>query len=1174
MVPVALRMKTDNQFYNLSVEDNLSSLDSNPSVKTVERPRGQRPKTVGQSDDSPRVKRLPPPPAAARRQLPNLQDRMEDLRVSLELAGITSTDELASTDPSPRVLPAMTREQYLQESSDAYFQSVSDHDLTGGTLTDQDSVVGSVPQSPSTARTADRATSPSMASVTSGHSAASSVGGVVRRNLEWDSGADLGYLGDSLPQKEAAASLSTLEKLAIGNYSNYFRGDPEGKPAKDRLQQPPFNPPLRRRQLPTGPELESELRQARLNKFADSLIRQRQLRQMAMVNQSANEQASKLHQVQQRRRRRSKSAENGEKSKSQNATPESSPSRRRRKRYTKHKSPLKSSSSLTDLQSLPSRYRRKSSTSSGSAWLPKTPFDLSNQPSSCSSTGTVVPILIDDNLEEALLQQISTDPASLPPELHDMLKKSSPDESKASEVQNSLTSLSSKPSGSRSYETVIDVEKKRAPRVMDSDSFDTEDEIQFVKRASAYFNRNTGEGRESETPSNAWTSSNERQPISERAKSLPIDAAAKDKVSKGSQTSKRTLTRRRQELSSAATTSEDEKLQKRQPTNSSTLESAPIDRAKSFEYFPGEVFPLQENSSSYEYLPGHLVNDNRPGTVVSNRRDDDIDAAAALSSTHGNEGSTTSSDSSSFERNKRFSHELAEKNLNLATDLNLISNELMNRYKDLHEAHVLQMKDFYKKLKKHIEFISVPSKTPDDCRTKQAIADRLLNVLKDEEFKLAHDRPLASRLGRDLVSLKKPLSPAPPPSAPLESENDSKKKSSSEKSNASPGFPSLQNWMTSPENASVDLEIQRLRIEQMKKLRKEIRKLEKLECIRLNKAMGVNDNQDLLRQVTEDLQSSFDSLATDITDVFGSELPPVKSREKKIEGASNSDGNGASTYQKNAPSRPRSSSRSTATYTKSTKPIKDFSQNYPTPRPATASSSNKDGCQHGKPAVPRPHRSNKGQQTEKPRRKSLAYYLPVEKPHLIQIGQRKLRQKADDMLMEKENRDILANYVSSINNAPVKRKPPAAPSTPPTPSSRCTLQQALAECRPGFIQRSKLRVELLRDIQAERLAYSEAQKTWLEKQTTKKTANEKNQQLPANLQQPKVRRLFNYRQMVAETRRKYQQLPEVLTAKQNAKRRSRDRTNRLMAQIYKRQLKDNVLKGRVSHLNGANVIKY
>ena len=48
------------------------------------------------------------------------------------------------------------------------------------------------------------------------------------------------------------------------------------------------------------------------------------------------------------------------------------------------------------------------------------------------------------------------------------------------------------------------------------------------------------------------------------------------------------------------TTSEDEK------NKGGTLDSAPIDRAKSFEYFPGESFPLQENSSSYEYLPGKL----------------------------------------------------------------------------------------------------------------------------------------------------------------------------------------------------------------------------------------------------------------------------------------------------------------------------------------------------------------------------------------------------------------------------------------------------------------------------------------------------------------------------------------------------------------------------------------
>lgn len=80
------------------------------------------------------------------------------------------------------------------------------------------------------------------------------------------------------------------------------------------------------------------------------------------------------------------------------------------------------------------------------------------------------------------------------------------------------------------------------------------------------------------------------------------------------------------------------------PTNSSTLESATyIDRAKSFEYFPGESFPLQENSSSYEYLPGHLV-DDRPGTVASKRGEaihDKIDQKKVLEARDTSEYLTT-----------------------------------------------------------------------------------------------------------------------------------------------------------------------------------------------------------------------------------------------------------------------------------------------------------------------------------------------------------------------------------------------------------------------------------------------------------------------------------------------------------------------------------------------------
>ena len=64
----------------------------------------------------------------------------------------------------------------------------------------------------------------------------------------------------------------------------------------------------------------------------------------------------------------------------------------------------------------------------------------------------------------------------------------------------------------------------------------------------------------------------------------------------------------------ADTTSEDEK------NKGGTLDSAPIDRAKSFEYFPGESFRLQENSSSYEYLPGIKFANIKSISILIERR--------------------------------------------------------------------------------------------------------------------------------------------------------------------------------------------------------------------------------------------------------------------------------------------------------------------------------------------------------------------------------------------------------------------------------------------------------------------------------------------------------------------------------------------------------------------------
>ena len=96
----------------------------------------------------------------------------------------------------------------------------------------------------------DRTTSPSMASVTSGYSVTSSIGGgtgSLRKNLEWDTTADLRtdkhWTENDVEiqnQREAARKIiiekDNLSQMVIETYSNYFpREDPEGKPSRKNI---------------------------------------------------------------------------------------------------------------------------------------------------------------------------------------------------------------------------------------------------------------------------------------------------------------------------------------------------------------------------------------------------------------------------------------------------------------------------------------------------------------------------------------------------------------------------------------------------------------------------------------------------------------------------------------------------------------------------------------------------------------------------------------------------------------------------------------------------------------------------------------------------------------------------------------------------------------------------
>lgn len=1147
------------------------------SSSSSARPFGERPTTVGQSDDSVQSRMMGAvarplassggQPGSRRSDLKKnaLQGRLEDVRFSLEFA--TTADEMSqpsTTEPSPRRnLPRIP--------SDA--QATTDGDS-----------VSSLP-SPSTGR---RATSPSVASVTSG---TSSVEGQMRRrrNLEWDSGADLGYMGDLLHQKEAAASLSTLEKMAIGNYSAFLRTEPEGKSAVFAAAAAAAAQ-LQAYRLPGGTDPEEDLRQMRLHKFADSLIKQRQMRQMVGNVQHDN--------VDNKTRSQSKS---------DNTSPDSSPMKRRvfRKRQ-KSSSPVKSSS-LTDLNEAAAMgshrrdmyHQQRHSVSDLSKWFSKRSHHHSTEPSSSSSTTTVVPQLLKQhNIHMDILHAISTDPSSLPAELQNLLamqsqvveppaKEPTPERDQASLNSNSRQSVG------HSFETVINVDaqqqyqprqrrrqvhqKKMTSTTEDSDSMDTEEEIRMV-RLQLHQQRSAAYGQHSKetmsTQTNNWV-------MEERAQSLPPPPTQPQSSRKAAH-------------SSAATTSEDEKLHAarrrrndvlvqqhkvdvgQQVTTTSTLESgAPIDRAKSFEYFPGESFPLQENSSSYEYLPGHMVQD-RPGTVVSNRP-----PASA------EEEDSTSTSSGAPPARKQFGQ------------LDRLASELMDKTSQLHFAQVSQTKAFYERLKRYIGFISQPSQTPSDCQLKQLMADKIMDLMTAEEFKLANVRPLSAQLEQMVDK------PSAPPSRPEDDMTD--RGSTSEPTTRPVGAQppadvaattsdlfTLKSWTNVDESAD-DITIQKLRIGQMKKLRKEIRKLEKLECIRLNKALGgpADMDKELLKQVfggdsKHDEQSSFDSLSTDVTNVSqehrtsgcrriiaadtlerrgiegksasGSDSNVVKTTSKKMSpkkakkktSSNNNDDNG--TYRVNK-SRPSTS-----------KSRQDFGQMYPTPRQ-----------EQKQQQMAEKDRSNK-QQTVKavPKKKPLAYYLPMDNQSSVRIGKRILKEKLTEDTLGKENRNLLANYISAIDANAVNLEPNKRPTTTQQkeissrrrPDISMTLQDALAKRKPDFLERSAYRVHLLKLARAQRLEFAERQRQWLEivAQTQPGLLP------PPPPEMPKIKRVFSYREMTSQSRQKYEKLPEILQGEANARLKSIYRTNRLKADMYKKRLQTNVLRGKVSLTHHNNIL--
>lgn len=899
---------------------------------------------------------------------------------------------------------------------------------------------------------------------------------------------------------------------------------------------------------------------------------------------------------------------------------------------------------------------------------------------------------------------------------------------------------------SRSYETVVNmgrssrrsIERNRwvtKSNLLVSDSVeDTEDEIEAIRKAEREHHHHRSSRGNSGGRRREGGAEEDFRPPPERRRQHGAGASR---------------------TSSLATTSDEEKHESHRPsrsegggrvrageradgrkqelqlpaTNSSTMESAQIDRAKSFEYFPGESFPIQENSSSYEYLPGHLVND-RPATVVSNYQNEpdfNISGITSLSST---------TDQSSDQLDNRGSNRRGEagggkrkssrKDGNAAAgfqdqDLDAIAEELNKRSHALLEAHMNKTKHFYRKMKKYISYVSTPSVTAEDSRKKQEILEKLLGLMAKQESNLESrhlTRPISVQTS--VISEESEGRRSDLPTRALESAADLRaesptiheksqistdcssttshadtqgkrsslesrsgpakivKKISKNPSSSSGSRTREEKNSTTPRDGDSlphpNVEIHRQRIEQMRVLRQEIKKLERLECANIKQLVGgklpfmpepsdMSDESSLIStstyvtDPTEKLRSRQQQQASSTTRGGAAGI----AKRLGTEGKSSSDSNNAkkkgkslmsdkvlpgaarvppgakpvtkSKYvdiktkgkasessQKSLSGRPgNSSSRSVSRATESkssrsassaaaSKSLADFGQTYPTPReqqPSTVSSSaaqttaqtNSRGIQ----TEPRPVQLeiiSSPEPKKMPRSKKkkvmkkappVAYYLPFSNDSPIKIGTRIIRERIQEEGIGRENRNILANYMAGLDSGAIFRDGGNSRSETATRissrprdndhdddssgdfSNLLTLQDALAAKRPDFVAKADQRMHWLHQAKLQRLAMEEKKKQWI-LDVARMDSKERKMAKP-NFSPVKIRRIFNYREMVEKTRQKYQQLPEVRYQAYETKRKSLYQTNRIMKDMYKQKLKENVLGGKVSLNHFKDVIQ-
>ena len=517
------------------------------------------------------------------------------------------------------------------------------------------------------------------------------------------------------------------------------------------------------------------------------------------------------------------------------------------------------------------------------------------------------------------------------------------------------------------------------------------------------------------------------------------------------------------------------------------------------------------------------------------------------------------------------------------SDLEKISSQLKDKSDELLVSNISQVKNYFKRIKHYIKFVSKPSNCVKECRVKQEIAGKIMSLLLTEEARVSlkmipKDKsvkgnritcPMINDSGLSILDKHSDILPTQNEKflltnsdknilseigdlnldqLPLSSRVSSKMYDWQLKSTYSE---EVCEKLKHDDSANVSknqfnlaMKLREKKTEHISKLKKEIRKIDKYD--------------DLLNAVLCGKVSSL-SLEDGVTSLTKQSLNEIVSEKngsnvlEKIERRDVDDAN-VDESSINSKTLDEKSLRSSSIKGKKSS-IKGTTKN-----------------------IKSPHNIKSSLKLVKCNKKiSVAYYLPLDTMAPIRIGRRILREEAGDnesAFLGENNRELLSKYTAALDfdcsrESKEQFKMQQGQSRSET-TCKLNLQEAVKVKMKKFIKNCEARQLALKRSKEARILRMVKQDAWIKKVASQSPRSQRIAE-PTYTPVPQLR-VFSYKDMVRDTRARYEKLPEVQNKKMSLGISNRNQRHRLLAYIYSNRLQKRVVKGKVSLTHNQRVV--